>query len=48
MEIKCLSKIKTVKVSNAFSLLQSSEDQITFLDKKSTKNNIKTLFTGLP
>lgn len=39
----CLSKIKTVKVSNAMPLLQSSEDQM-FLDKKSSKINIKTLF----
>lgn len=44
MEIKCLSKIKTVKVSNTIPLLQSSEDQIMFLDKKSSKINIKTLF----
>lgn len=37
----CLSKTRTVKVSNVPPLLQNSEAHITFLDKKSRKLNIK-------
>lgn len=37
MDIKWLFKIKTVKISNAFCLLQSSEDNI--FRKKANKNS---------
>lgn len=37
----CVSKIRTVKVSNILPLLQNYEARITFLDKKSIKLNIK-------